>query len=182
MTQYAIIENGAVANVIEADAAFAETVGAVLAGAGCVIGSAYANGAFTLPVPPVPTLAEAQAAQIATLDAACQAAIYKGFTSSALGATYTYPASDTDQRNLIASVTASLLPNLPSTWTAPFWCADSSGNWAMREHTAAQIQKAGSDGQTAITALRLQNASLAAQVAAATTVAAVQAIVWTNPA
>lgn len=140
------------------------------------------NGAVTVVPYDGPTLAEAQAAQVAVLGAACGAAIRAGFASSALGAVHTYPASDTDQRNLIALVTASLLPNLPATWTAPFWCADSTGTWAMREHTASQIQKAGSDGQAAITALRMQNAKLAAEVAAAATVAAVQAIVWANPA
>lgn len=127
-------------------------------------------------------VAAAQAAQLAVISQGCRAAIYAGFQSSALGAAHTYPASDTDQRNLIALATASLLPGLPSTWTAPFWCADSTGAWSMRQHTAAQIQKAGSDGQAAITSLRLQNAELAGQVMAATTVSAVQAIVWTNPA
>lgn len=129
-----------------------------------------------------PTLAEAQAAQIASLGAACTSAIRAGFASSALGAAHTYPASDTDQRNLIASVTDSLLPNLPANWTTPFMCADSSGAWAMRPHTAAQIQQAGSDGKAFVLKNLQQNASLSAQVTAAATVAAVQAIVWTNPA
>lgn len=181
MAQYAIIENGIVSNVIEADAGYAESINAVAVVNNCAIGASYANGVFTPAPGPVPTLAEAKTAQISALSAACQAEIYKGFASSALGATYTYPASDTDQRNLIALVTSSLLPNLPSNWTVPFWCADTSGAWAMREHTAAQIQKAGSDGQAAITALRLQNAKLAAEVAAATAVEAVQAIVWAAP-
>lgn len=144
------------------------------------LGYTWDGSAFHAPAGPA--LAEAQTTQIAALAAACQAEIYRGFASSALGATYTYPANDTDQRNLIASVTASLLPNLPTTWAVPFWCADSSGNWATRPHTAAQIQKAGSDGQAAITALRLQNAKLAAEVMAAATVAAVQAVTWTMPA
>lgn len=184
MAQYAIIESGIVTNIIEADAAFAETVGAILAGADCMIGSAYANGAFTLPVPPAPptpTLAEAQATQTATLSAACHRAILFGFTSSALGAAHTYPTDDKSQFNLAASVTDSLLPNLPANWTTPFMCADSSGVWAMRSHTAAQIQQAGSDGKAFVLKNLQQNASLAAQVASATTVAAVQAIVWTNP-
>lgn len=130
--------------------------------------------------PPL-TLTQAQALQAQAIAVACRTAIYAGFTSSALGAAYTYPASDTDQRNLIAQVTSSLLPNLPSGWTAPFWCADSTGAWAMRAHTAAQIQKAGQDGQAAITALRTQAAKLTAEIEAATTVAAVQAVTWAAP-
>lgn len=185
MSQYAIIENGIVVNLIEADAAFAATVGAVLADADCVIGSDYANGAFTLPVPPAPlgpTLTEAQATKTAALYAACRRAILVGFTSSALGAAHTYPTDDKSQLNLTASVTDSLLPNLPAGWTTPFMCADSSGVWAMRPHTAAQIQQAGSDGKAFVLKNLQQNATLAAQAVAATTVAAVQAIVWTNPA
>lgn len=183
MAQYAIIENGIVANVIVADAAYAKAAGAVEAGENCSIGASYSGGVFTrAPVSaPTPTLAQAQRERIAAIGATCQAAIYAGFESSALGDVHTYPASDTDQRNLIASVIASLLPGLPSGWTVPFWCADASGAWDMREHTAEQIQKAGSDGQTAITALRLQNAQLAAEVMAAATVAAVQAVTWTMP-
>lgn len=126
-------------------------------------------------------LASARADRVSLLNLCCATAIYKGFQSDCLGAVHTYPATDTDQRNLIALVSASLLPNLPSTWAVPFWCADATGAWAMRQHTAAQIQKAGSDGQAAITALRLQNAKLAGEVMAATTVAAVQAITWVAP-
>lgn len=131
---------------------------------------------------PEPTLAQAHATQIAELAAACQTAIYKGFVSSALGATYTYPTDDKSQLNLAASVTDSLLPNLPANWTTPFMCADSSGVWAMRAHTAAQIQQVGSDGKAFVLKNLQQNAALTAEVSAATTVSAVQAIVWTNPA
>lgn len=55
------------------------------------------------------TFAAAQSAQIATLSAACAAAIYAGFTSSALGAQHTYPAKATDQANLASSVLSALL-------------------------------------------------------------------------
>lgn len=63
-------------------------------------------------------------------------------------------------------------------WTTPFWCEDAGGNWAWVDHTSAQIQKVGVDGKQAILACMAKNAALAAQVAAATTVAAVQAITW----
>ena len=101
---------------------------------------------FTVP------LADAQAAQVGVLTAACQSAIYAGFTSSALGAAYTYPAKDTDQQNLASSVLASLMPANATGWTTPFWCADANGNWAFVNHTVAQIQQVGIDGKTAILA------------------------------
>lgn len=128
---------------------------------------------------PAMTLADAKTKQIAILNAACQAQIYAGFDSSALGAVYHYPAKDRDQSNLAASVIASLYSGLPTGWTTPFWCADGNGVWSLRPHTAAQIQQVGADGKTAILSGITKNANLAAQVAAVTTtVAAVQAIVW----
>ena len=124
------------------------------------------------------TLEQAQAAQIAILQSACQAQIYAGFTSTALGTAHTYPAKDRDQANLSGSVIDSILPNKPTGWTTPFWCQDSTGTWALAPHTAAQIQQVGLDAKAAIVAAVTKNASLSAQVMAATTVAAVQAVVW----
>lgn len=124
------------------------------------------------------TLAQVQAAQIVTLSADCQAQIYAGFQSSALGAAHTYPAKDKDQANLTASYASSFDPTNPAGWTTPFWVMDSTGSWTFVQHTAAQIQQAGRDGKAAITAALEKNATLSAQVMAATTVAAVQAIIW----
>ncbi len=118
-------------------------------------------------------------AQLAVLNAACDAAITGGYQSSALGAAYTYPSTTNDQINMLGSVSASVLPNLPAGWTTVFWCADSTGAWAMRPHTAAQIQQAGSDGKTWVTACQVKLDTLGAEVLAATTPAAVQAVVWT---
>ena len=123
-------------------------------------------------------LAAAQEAKLAALSQACAAQIVGGYTSSALGSPYTYPSTPTDQSNMTVSVLASLLPNLPGNWATPFWCADSTGAWAMRQHPAAQIQQAGSDGKSAVTAAQIKNASLGAEVMAATTIAAVNAITW----
>jgi len=127
---------------------------------------------------PALTLAQAQAAQISTVTAACAAAIVAGFASSALGAEHSYPSQMTDQQNLSASVLASLLPNLPTGWTTPFWCADTNGNWSYASHTAAQIQQAGQDGKAAIVAAIQKKEGLVAQINAAATVTAVQAINW----
>lgn len=123
-------------------------------------------------------LAQAQATQVSVLSAACQNAIYAGFSSSALGSAYTYPAKDMDQQNLSSSVVASLMPSNAANWTTPFWCADANGNWAFVQHTAAQIQQVGIDGKTAILLNMAKNAQLAAQVMAATTSDAVSAITW----
>lgn len=137
-------------------------------------------GALVAPAPPTASelLTQAQATQIATLDAACKTAIYSGFVSSALGAAHKYPALDTDQQNLSASVLASLMPGIGSGWTTPFWCCDSAGSWAYVEHSAAQIQQVGQDGKAAILTAIAKKVQLAAQVSTAATIDAVRAVVW----
>lgn len=127
---------------------------------------------------PAITLAEAKTKQIGILNAACQTQIYAGFTSSALGAIHTYPAKDKDQANLTASYAASFDPTNAQGWTTPFWCMDGAGTWALAQHTAVQIQQVGRDGKAAILAAITKNANLAQQVMSASTVAAVEAIVW----
>lgn len=129
-------------------------------------------------VAPTPTLTRAQAAQMVLLRAACAAQITGGASSSALGSPHTYPTTANDQANMIASVTASLLPGLGGAWSTPFWCEDQSGNWAMQEHSAAQIQQAGSDIKAAIVAAQTKLRTLTAEIQAASTIAAVQAITW----
>jgi hypothetical protein len=123
-------------------------------------------------------LAQAQAAQLGALSAACANAIVSGFTSSALGTPYTYPSKVLDQQNLTASVVASMIPNLPEGWTTQFWCADANGNWARVPHNVAQIQQAGIDGKASVEGYQAQGDALSAQVMAATDVATVQSIVW----
>ena len=124
------------------------------------------------------TLQRAQTIQKALVNASCVSAMTGGFQSSALGAAYTYPSTLTDQHNLSGSVVASLLPNLPSTWTTPFWCQDSAGTWAMVQHTAAQIQQVGLDEKAWIVSCQVKLAGLNAQIAAAQTVSGVQAITF----
>lgn len=133
---------------------------------------------YIAPPPPPPTLQEVKNSQISTIRMACSTAITSGFTSSALGSAYTYPSNVTDQANLNANVVSSLLPNLPTTWTTEQLCADSTGVWAYRAHTAAQIQQVGSDGKSATMACLLKNGALTMQIDAATTVSAVQSITW----
>ena len=127
---------------------------------------------------PPPSLDDLKATAAAAIDAACAAAITSGFKSSALVASYTYPSQQTDQFNLSANVMSSLLPGLASGWTTPQLCEDSTGAWAYRDHTAAQIQQVGSDAKAAIQASLIKKATLQAEIAAATTNAAVNAISW----
>lgn len=138
----------------------------------------YLNGAVALNQSLL--LANAKAAQSQLVSASCQAAIMAGFSSAALGTAHTYPAKPTDQANLAANVLSSLLPSLPSTWTTQQICATQAVPpvWGYVAHTAAQIQQVGSDGKAAILAFLIKNASLQGQIQSASTVAAVQAVVW----
>ncbi len=116
----------------------------------------------------------------ADLSAACQQAITAGVVSSALGAPHTYPTQPADQQNLASSVLLSTLPNAGQGWSTLEMCADSATPpvWAYRKHTAAQIQQVASDVKAAILALRVKYDGLQGKVAAAKTVAAVNAIAW----
>ena len=103
--------------------------------------------------------------------------IVQGFMSSALGTPRLYPAKERDQLNLIGSIVESLIPTVPATFSTPFWCAN-AGVWAYENHTKAQVQQVGIDGKASTLAAMSKNATLSQQVIAATTKAAVEAIVW----
>lgn len=133
--------------------------------------------------PPPPTLQAVIAMQTATLYQACAAAIVAGFTSSALGAPYTYPSQPNDQSNLVGAVTASLQPGLSSTWSVKFWCATQPAApafpvWAMVAHTPAQIQQVLADGVAAREAYSAKLDSLIAQLNQAATIAGAEAVTW----
>lgn len=141
--------------------------------------SAAGNLVFTTEAE-LPTLGQCRNRKAAALRAACQQEIWNGYSSAALGAPFTYPATEADQRNLIAAVVASLLPGLPADWTTPFWCVDQSGLWAMRDHTAGQIQHAGADGKACIVAAQRKLAGLLDQVSTAATRDDLDAIGWST--
>ena len=124
---------------------------------------------------PALTLGQAQAAQEALLQAACQQAITGGFTSSALGSSHQYPSQLTDQQNLMANLAAS--QGAAAGWTVGIWCA-ASGAWSLQPHTAAELAQVNADWVASRSALQQHYASLVIKVQAATTVAAVQAITW----
>src|SRR5438477_1734915 len=73
--------------------------------------------------PELPTLAQCRHRKTAALRAACQQGVRSGYSSAALGASFTYLADEIDQRNMIAAGLASLLPGVPAEWPTPVWCA-----------------------------------------------------------
>ena len=132
-----------------------------------------------IPTPP-PPLDFVKSAKIAEIDAACAAAITAGQTSAALGTAHTYPSQPNDQANLTANVLKSIFPvnALNKEWKTYHLCADSSGLWAYRAHTAAQIQQVGDDVSASIMTLLMKNQGLKASVSACATIADVKAVAW----
>ncbi len=67
-------------------------------------------------------------------------------------------------------------------WTTPVMCASGdptvAANWSLAPHSAAQVEQAGADVKAMIVAARTKLAQLKAQLAAAMTAAAAQAVVW----
>ena len=172
---YAVITSGSVSNVIAlddvAEASFAASSGLTLVDigtSGAGIGWTYSGGVFAAPVIEV-TLSEAQAVQIASLSASCQAYLLAGFTSSALGSVHAYPSKLTDQQNQ-ASVAASGAGG-------SLWC-ETGSVWGFVAHTDEQATQVVADWKTYLNAAQAKLQTLAASVNAATTVAAVQAISW----
>lgn len=94
------------------------------------------TAADAAPLPLTP--AEAAVSRIAVISSACEAAIISGFPSSALGADHTYQSDRDDQLNLIGAVSAAA--------DMLFKCADATGAWAYRLHTAAQLRQVLTDG------------------------------------
>ena len=128
------------------------------------------NGALTQTDPNA--FQKAQTSQIALLRTACQSAITGGFTSSALGSAYNYPSDPTSQSNL------NTVAGSPS--GGSLWC-ESGGVWAMKAHTQSQAQAVLTSFVAWLNSCQSQLATLTAEVNAATTVSAVQAITWTAP-
>lgn len=125
-TSYAFVQNGVVLEVIAPayDSSgneipisqrfaqdFLQNLVPIPAAITVKVGFVDTNGIFSPPVGPstVSTLLAAQATQITVISEACQASIYAGFTSTALGSLYSYPAKSTDQVNLLSSVESALL-------------------------------------------------------------------------
>lgn len=97
--------------------------------------------------PPAPPTDYAEAQRM-ELSMVCRKHITGGTVSKALGTDHTYPTDNTlehpDQQNLNTCITESLLNADDTSWTVPFWCADSNGIWERRPHNHSQIRSVGS--------------------------------------
>lgn len=130
----------------------------------------YANGGWVEYSAPGPTLSDAQTAQAAIVKVACAAAIAIGFSSSALGSACSYGGQTEDQANI---ATAAASAN-----GGALWCENSAGAWSLTAHTQAQAEQVRTDLWAHIQAQQATYAKLLGEIAAATTVAAVEAVVW----
>ncbi|HDR8991508.1 hypothetical protein [Burkholderia vietnamiensis] len=132
------------------------------------------KGALIRVPPPTSTqqIATAQAAQCAALNIACANAIVSGFSSSALGDTYSYPSTITDQANQ-ATIAQSADGGM-------LWCA-SSGTWSFKQHTQEQAQAVLASFIVWLNKCQSQLISLSGQVNSAKSVSAAQSVSWTNP-
>jgi hypothetical protein len=100
--------------------------------------------------PPLPLdqIKERKRQEIAS---ACRSAIESGIVCAALGSAHTYPTTLTDQHNLAGTVMAAMNAG-DKGGLYKFWCADSQGLWARREHTAEQIIAVGEAVRAHVTA------------------------------
>ncbi len=137
-----------------------------------------ASGDGWLPPPDTRSLDETKTGKVGELRAACASAITGGYVSSALGSPHHYPSGDVDQRNMLGSVAASLLPDVGPGWTTPFWCRDEAGEWSFTAHSAAEIQRAGGDGRLHVIDCQTRLAEILERLYAAVDATEVASITW----
>jgi len=124
---------------------------------------------FIIPAPtPEQLLVAAQVTQSSIVKASCANAITTTFSSSALGSVFNYDCAPLDQVNI----------SYVSVHGGSLWCQSGSNPWSFVAHTSTQGLQVHSDMTSHIQAQQTIYAGLLAQINAATTVAAVQAIVW----
>lgn len=109
--------------------------------------------------------------------AACAAAIQGGVVCNALGSYHTYPTTMTDQHNLDGTVLAASIDG-DDGGPYKFWCADSSGAWARRDHSAAQIIAVGKAVRAHVVAQQDRYEAKLGEIDAATTAEEIATIVW----
>jgi hypothetical protein len=124
------------------------------------------------PIPDAVKLADAQAAKIGELDAKCNETILAGFTSSALGSAHDYDFDYEAQQNLSGMLS---LFNADATIADVTWKTKDAGPLT---HTKEQFLQLYKDGFAHKNGHIAHYWTLKAQVQAATTVSAVQEIVW----
>ena len=137
----------------------------------------YQSGAFVAnPNWGAMELAQAQQAQVAAIEAGMNATLNSGFTSSADGTALTYGFAAADQTNLTQEATMMLAG--ATVWPIEWATYDGTATVSL---TQAQFTQLLTDGQSFKWACVKQLRTLTAQVQAATTMADVQAVVWTTP-
>ena len=123
-------------------------------------------------------LAQEKQKKISELAGICSAMCQGDFVSNALGVDYTYPSKfPMDQFNLLTQCTDAINnPNDPAGFDT--MCMSPAGVWGYVNHNAAQIKQVGDTNRTRILAIRKNYAAKVVQIMAATTVAAVNAVIW----
>lgn len=166
---WALIINNIVHELTETDPTgrFSKDMTWVSVPAGITVeqGYSYASGVFTAPAEP--TFSDVKALRTSAIQSVCQSAILGGFTSSSLGSAYNYPSDDNSQRNIAMAAAAG----------GSIWC-EAGSTWAMVPHTVTQAQQVQKDLFTMIQANQGRYAKLVAEIGAATTSTAVEAITW----
>ena len=119
-------------------------------------------------------LEQKKSEKINEINVACAKAITSGFSSDALGDTHTYQSEQTDQLNLIGVVIA----GQDDYFKCGIEDADGNVTWNYEKHTIAQLQQVLQDGKVHKQGLLQKANTLKTQVANATTIADVEAIVW----
>jgi hypothetical protein len=175
--EYAVIEGGAVANVIVADSEWTapDGVTAILIPSGDQVGIGYAydGSAFSAPVIQV-SLADAKSAQCAAIDAAYAGAVQQSVTfKTAAGVTQTFQA-DTESQSILSQAEQgyAIVGAVPANF---YWKAQDNTFVAF---TLSDLQGLYvtmlSQGWDAFQ----KRATLKAEISAATTVSAVQSVAW----
>ena len=108
------------------------------------------------------------------INTACAKEITSNFNSDALGDTHIYQSEQTDQLNLIGVVIA----GQDDYFKCGVEDADGNVTWNYEKHTIAQLQQVLQDGKVHKQGLLQKANILKTQVANATTVEDVEAIVW----
>lgn len=123
---------------------------------------------------------DAKNIKIELINSACGFEIISGFLSEALGVEYKYEGEQVDQINLIGLVTAGNDDLLKSGLAEPKENETDEDVyiWEFRQHTIAQLTQVFSDGVNYKKGLLFKAMTLKAQIAEATTVDAIDAIVW----
>lgn len=134
-------------------------------------GYSYINGKIIAPTALSDTqiLAAAITTKKASLSLVCQAYLYDGFSSAALGTAHEYPSAQTDQQNLANAV---------ATGSEAFlWCSNTE-EWQLTSHTADQIKQVNIDWVAYLNNAQAKLVSLLGAVVSATSVDAVAEITW----